>query len=75
MLTTEEKEAFKVVAIVGRAIKELGEVPSGHLYARLMDVMNLDQYQAIIGILKKAGLINEENYLLTWVGGNDECNV
>lgn len=64
----EARAALEIVMAVGDAIKELGEVPSGHLYARLMGRMNLDTYNRIIGTLKGAGLVSEENHLLSWVG-------
>lgn len=45
------KAALQLVAAVGDAIRELKEVPSGHLYARMMSHMTLDQYQAVIATL------------------------
>lgn len=62
--------AVATVAAVAEAIQELKEVPSGHLYAQLMGVMDLRTYNAVISALKKAGLITESNHLLTWVGGD-----
>lgn len=55
--------------VVGEAIKELGEVPSGLLYARLMVYMDINTYNTIIGLLEKAGKITNKGHLLTWVGG------
>lgn len=60
--------AFQTIAAVAEAIRELKEVPSGHLYAQLMGSLSLDTYQAIIGRLTGAGLVLEENHLLTWIG-------
>lgn len=60
--------AIKVAAAVGETIKELGSVPSGHLYAALMGRMDLSTYNKCIGILKQANLVEEKNHLLTWVG-------
>ena len=59
--------ATKIISAVGSAIRELGEIPSGHLYASLIGTMTFDQYNRVIGILKKAGLITEKNHLLKWV--------
>ena len=56
-------ETFRAVA---EAIRELKRVPSGHLYARLMGCMSLDQYNQIIGILKKAGMVKEVHNELVW---------
>jgi len=57
-----------MAAAVGEAIRDLGSVPSGHLYARLMGHMDLDTYNKLIGLLKQANLVEESNHLLTWVG-------
>lgn len=56
-------------AILAEAIEALGEVPSGHLYARMMGHMDLETYQAVITQLKRAGLVAESNHLLTWTEG------
>jgi hypothetical protein len=62
------KAALGILKAVADAIRELGEVPSGHLYAHLMSKLSLEQYEQVIGVLKQAGLITESNHLLTWVG-------
>ena len=48
------KNEMQVIVAVADAIKALGSIPSGHLYARLMPHMSLEAYQAIIGVLKQA---------------------
>jgi hypothetical protein len=60
--------ALMIVRHVGVAIRDLGSVPSGHLYAQLMGILTLDQYNAIINTLKKAGMVSESGNLLTWIG-------
>jgi hypothetical protein len=62
------KAALGILRAVADAIRELGEVPSGHLYAHLMSKLSLEQYEQVIGVLKQARLIAESNHLLTWVG-------
>lgn len=62
------KAALGILSAVADAIRELGEVPSGHLYAHLMSKLSLEQYEQVIGVLKQASLITESNHLLTWVG-------
>lgn len=59
-----------IVSAVGNAIRELREIPSGHLYARLMAYcsLRLDQYEAIIETLKRTKMVKEENNLLIWIG-------
>lgn len=53
---------------IAEAIRELGEVPSGVLYAQIMSQMTIDTYNAIIKMLIGAGLVSQKNFLLTWVG-------
>ena len=63
----EVKAAVGILTAVADAIRELGEVPSGHLYAHLMSKLSLEQYEQVIATLKQAGLITESNHLLSWV--------
>lgn len=69
-----EKRSKEIMAYVelakclAKTIRELGEVPSGHLYAMVMGQMNLEQYNRIIQVLKDTKCIEERNYLLKWVG-------
>jgi hypothetical protein len=56
----ELERLLAIAKIVQDAIKELGEVPSGHLYANLSGHMNLKTYQSIIALLKEAKVIREE---------------
>jgi hypothetical protein len=66
---TDVKAALGILTAVADAIRELGEVPSGHLYANLMSKLTLEQYEQIIGVLKSTGLVSESNaHLLTWLG-------
>jgi hypothetical protein len=68
---TEVKAALGIIQAVAEAIRELGEVPSGHLYANLMSKLSLEQYEQLLDVLKGAGLVRESNaHLLTWVGGS-----
>lgn len=67
-MTNQEKAAVEIVLAVGSAIKELGSVPNGHLYARLMGQMSLETYNKIIALLVKTGAVKNDNHLLTWVG-------
>jgi hypothetical protein len=57
-----------IVKNVGIAIRDLGSVPSGYLYAQLMGILTLDQYNAIIDALKSAKMVSESGHLLTWIG-------
>lgn len=63
------KAAELVIRVIADAIRELGEVPSGHLYANLMSTgLTLNGFQSVLGILTKAGLIRVENHVITWIG-------
>jgi hypothetical protein len=61
--------AFGILKAVTDTIRELGEVPSGHLYTQVMSTLTLAQYEQVIETLKSAGLVRESNsHLLTWLG-------
>ena len=62
--------ALEIALAVGDAIKELGSVPSGVLYAQVMGHMSLETYNKIIGLLVGAGVVSEKNHVLTWIGGS-----
>ena len=70
MTITKEhvQAAIRITQAVAEAIRELKEVPSGHLYASLMSQMDLERYNNIIALLKKAGVVSESNHLLKWIG-------
>ena len=67
MTEQEIKAGIETVKATAEAIRDLGTVPSGHLYARVMGVLSLDQYNQIIGLLKKHGLIEESYHELKWI--------
>lgn len=60
--------ALQTVQALGAAIKELGTVPSGRLYAQVMNHISLESYNGAIGVLKKAGVVTETGHELKWVG-------
>lgn len=64
---TNQTKAIEIVKAVAEAIRDLKEVPSGHLYAQLSKYMSLDLYNTIISQLEKLGLIKVNNHLITWV--------
>ena len=61
------KGAIEILRAVAETIRELKEIPSGHLYAQLMGQMDLPTYTKIIDTLKDAGLVKESGHLLTWI--------
>lgn len=64
----ESKGAMLATLTVAETIRELREVPSGELYARLMSRISYSAYEGIIGTLKNAGLVSESAFLLKWTG-------
>lgn len=68
MTINDIKAVIGMVMAVGDTIRDLGSVPSGELYARLMGHMTLNTYNMLIERLKGAGVVKEEAHLLTWIG-------
>jgi hypothetical protein len=67
--TSEDvRAAFTLVSAVGDAIRELGSVPNGELYTRVMPHMSMETYTRIIDTLKGATLVDERNHVLRWIG-------
>lgn len=65
------RAAVQFVAALGEAIRAAGTdgIPSGHLYALVMSTgRSLADYEGAIGVLKRAGVVEERAHLLTWVG-------
>jgi hypothetical protein len=60
------KKQEYLVKIIGDAIESLGEIPSGHLYAQVMNIIPLSEYNEVIAILKESGKVTETNHLLKW---------
>ena len=59
--------ALNIVQAIAETIRELGEVPSGELYARLIGKLALSDYEEVIRILKETGLVTETpGHLLRW---------
>lgn len=66
---TNLRAALGMVLAVSETIRELGSVPSGHLYTLLMGVLDIENYQSIIRTIEGAGLIKVDgSYLITWIG-------
>lgn len=79
MMATEHGKqvaaALQIVIAVGEAIQEMGRVPSGHLYATLMGVLTLEQYERAIDLLVQAGSVRRErSEELVWIGPRKERN-
>lgn len=69
------KAQIQAIVALSDTIRELGSVPSGHLYAQVMQYMTIDFYNSAIGILKNAKVVEESDaHLLTWIGPAKESS-
>ncbi len=66
--SAELRAALDLTFAVAETIRELGEVPSGPLYAQLMGKVTYEGYQGLLRTLTNAKLIKVENHLIRWVG-------
>jgi hypothetical protein len=66
------QQANIYLATILTTVAEMGEAPSGHLYAGLMGRMNLDDYNMLIGICKGGSLMTESNHVLTLTAKGQE---
>ena len=61
-------KAIEAITELGRVIKDVKRIPSGHLYAQLMSVLSLQAYQYMLDILVKGNMIKIENHEIVWIG-------
>lgn len=67
--TAKVATAFKVLAALSETIRDLGEIPSGELYAQTMAYLDHEGYEAAIKTLIRAGLVERTDaHLLRWIG-------
>ena len=67
--TPEQLRAYlDALLALCEAIRALGSVPSGVLYAHVMGVMSIDAYASAVATMKGAGLVVEEAHVLRWTG-------
>ena len=74
MTKQELSNAFKILSAVAETIRELGSVPSGHLYANLMGQMGLEEYTSLIDTLKRTKLVEEKYNVIYWIGPKNDEN-
>jgi hypothetical protein len=65
-LNGQAKAGLSLVVAVAETVKDLGEVHSGTLYAALMDRMTLTQFDRVLDIMKRAGMVTQKDNLLRW---------
>ena len=59
------QKALELIDIIRETIEEFPNgVPSGHLYANLMSILDIDTYNEVINFLVKSGKITCTNHLL-----------
>ena len=68
MDTEQQKKALLILMAVSDTVREMGEVPSGHIYAALTGKVDFQGFQGVIRTLKGAGLIKQNGDLLVWTG-------
>ena len=68
MVTKEQLGDAITMLAIAESIQQLGEVPSGHLYAAVMGSTDLLTYERVVGLLVRSGLVARRGDLLIWVG-------
>lgn len=67
--TEEARNALKFITTVGEIIQSAGAIPSGHLYAMLMDKISLETYDSMIQLLIRSNVVRQTNsHELVWTG-------
>lgn len=65
-MNTAIQTYLNAVRALADVIQELGEVPSGHLYASVMGSIQLHQYERMIDTLVGSGIVKRSGHLLVW---------
>ncbi len=67
--TTPAEALSRVVFTVAECAREAREIASGTLYAVLCDRVALADYQTVLGVLSRAGLIEvTRSHMIRWIG-------
>lgn len=65
---TQRAKAIKdLIFCLLEAIREVKQIPSGHLYAIVSSHVGLETYNAAIDIIVESGVVTRSNHMLTWV--------
>lgn len=69
-MSNNEKTVACLMALkaLADAIKELGQVPSGHLYAQVMGQVDLTTFNGAIEVLCNSTLVKKQGDMLIWNG-------
>jgi len=68
MTVTQIKAVIKLTQALAEAVRKSKEIPSGHLYAAVMDKVNLQNYNWVMDRLVGAGLVKLKGDLVVWTG-------
>lgn len=69
IVKSQAKAQLNAIVAMGHAIKEAGSIPSGHVYAACMGIMDLETYERCIDYLVNAGLVKRDvGHVLRWIG-------
>jgi hypothetical protein len=63
------RAALKLIIAGADGVHDAGRIPSGMLYATLMDRMSASAFQSMIGQRTRTGLVRRESQALVWVAG------
>ncbi len=58
---------MQLVLVVADSVRELGNAPTGAIYAALSDRIDYAGFERIIGILVNTGVIRKNGNLLVWI--------
>jgi hypothetical protein len=70
MSATKEQltAVLEVLVSMAEVVRTAGEIPAGHLYARMMGSVSLATYRQLEARLVGSGLVEKRGHLLRWVG-------
>lgn len=68
MNANQLRAAISMTHALAEAIRTAREIPTGTLYAAAMNACSLSQLDALLDILKKAGLITVQGHVARWIG-------
>lgn len=68
MTKNEIAALINAVEAIRVALKELGTVPSGVFYTRVMQHLSIDNYNRVLDLLVQAKQITVTNHVITYVG-------
>ena len=66
MQTKQVLAGLAIMEAVAESIREAGQLPAGPLYAHLMGLMDLQQFDLMIVMLARAGLVRRQGDLVVW---------